>query len=316
MLLNEEVVELSVSFIQSQRIDIYLSELLAIPRQKIKNHIQKGDVTINKHIVKKPAFKLSNRDHVIIRLIQTIKDNQVVDVKYVFGKNIQSDQFNIPIIYEDDHLLIVNKPYGLVVHPGPTIKDITLMDLLILGNVQLAKLVDDRPGIVHRLDQFTEGLLIIAKSNEALQTLQDQFRQRKIIKRYYAVLVGVLKMKDGIIDRPIGRDRSVRARQSCHHFVQGSEKEAITHYSVKNETTTVSFVDINLITGRTHQIRVHFSALNCPVLGDSLYSKQRQRADGYFLQSYQLEFDHPITNDQLSFTLPVSDRLKQYAKDK
>ena len=128
--------------------------------------------------------------------------------------------------------------------------------------------------------------------------------------------MGVLKTSDGIIDRPIGRDSSVRARQSCNHYVEGSEKEAITHYSVKNETTTVSFVDINLITGRTHQIRVHFAALNCPVLGDSLYSKQRQRPEGYYLQSYQLEFDHPMTNDKLLFTLPISDRLKQYAKDK
>ena len=316
MLLSENVVEFSVTFIQSQRIDIYLSDILKIPRQKIKGYIQNGEVLVNQQIVKKPAFKLSKRDRILIQLTQTIKYNQTVDVNYQFGKNIQSDQLNIPIIYEDEHILIIDKPYGLVVHPGPTINDITLMDLLISGNVPLAQLVDDRPGIVHRLDQFTEGLLIIAKSNDALQILQDQFRQRKIIKRYYAVLVGVLKMKEGVIDRPIGRDRSVRARQSCNHYVDGSEKEAITHYLVKNETTTVSFVDINLITGRTHQIRVHFAALNCPVLGDSLYSKQRQRRDGYYLQSYQLGFYHPISNEELLFTLPVSDRLKQYAKDK
>ena len=117
---------------------------------------------------------------------------------------------------------------------------------------------------------------------------------------------------EGVIDRPIGRDQAVRARRTCHHFVPGSEKSALTKYRVIKATTNTSLVDIDLITGRTHQIRVHFATLQCPVLGDALYSSQSQRPDGYMLQSYALSFNHPDTKQRVEFKIPMSDRLKRY----
>ena len=134
-----------------------------------------------------------------------------------------------------------------------------------------------------------------------------------VSKKYYAVLHGILAAHEGVIDRPIGRDAAVRARQSCHHYVEGTGKAAKTMYKVLQQFTNISFVDVELYTGRTHQIRVHFSSMNCPVLGDSLYSKQPKKPEGYYLQSYFLAFSHPVSGEFLQFKLPVSDRLKKYA---
>ena len=312
---NFQKIECSALTVQFNRLDHYLAEALKISRQKVKVAIKEGLVSINDVIIKKPSYKINNKDHLVFHLISEQIKHEFTQVLYESNSQIVTDQYNIPIIFEDDQLLVINKPFGLVVHPAPTIKEITLTEILHSAGIQLA-LSENRPGIVHRLDQFTEGLLIIAKTYDAFLSLQEQFRVRSIRKFYYAVLVGNLVANEGTIDKVIGRDVSVRARQSCNHYVLGTEKEAVTHYTVLNRTTTVSFVDINLVTGRTHQIRVHFSAMNCPVLGDSLYSSQKQRDEGYYLQAYFIEFDHPKTKEKLSFSLPVSDRLKQYANKK
>lgn len=312
---NHQKIEFSVLMIQFNRLDHYLADVFKISRQKVKSAIKEGLVTVNDVVIKKPSYNIVINDHLAFYFINEQKNHDFIQVHYEPSSKIVTDQYNIPIIFEDDQILILNKPFGLVVHPAPTIKEITLTEILHSAGIQLA-LSENRPGIVHRLDQFTEGLLIIAKTNDAFLSLQQQFRVRSIRKFYYAVLVGNLVANEGTIDKPIGRDVSVRARQSCNHYVLGTEKEAVTHYTVLNRTTTVSLVDINLVTGRTHQIRVHFSAMNCPVLGDSLYSQQKQRREGYYLQAYFIEFNHPKTKEKLSFSLPVSERLKQYANNK
>ena len=234
-----------------------------------------------------------------INLSAVLKDHQV-----------ESSDWTIPILHDDADVMVINKPFGLVVHGGDSVDGETLVDLLSSAGVTLANAGGFRSGIVHRLDQFTEGLMVIAKSQMAYDGLQIQFKERRVQKRYYAILKGVLGSSEGVIDRPIGRDASVRARQSCNHFVEGTQKEAITHYRVLNQLSNIALVDVHLITGRTHQIRVHFSSLNCPVLGDALYSRQSKKAHGYYLQSYRLMFNHPVTNVGLDFTLGLSDRLK------
>lgn len=308
-------IEFTVCADISLRLDQYLADALQISRQQLKASIKDGLVELNMKIVTKPSSQVNFKDHVSVKLKEVGVKRQLFNVQYDSNLLIKTDQYDIPIIYEDDQLLIINKPYGLVVHPAPTIQEITLTEILQAAEIPLA-ISNHRPGIVHRLDQFTEGLMIIAKTNHAFLTLQEQFRSRSIRKNYYAVLVGKLAANEGTIDKPIGRDSSVRARQSCNHYVKGTEKDAITHFTVLNKTTTVLFADIDLVTGRTHQIRVHFSAMNCPVLGDSLYSQQKQRKEGYYLQCHTLEFSHPETLKTLLFSIPVSKRLEQYAKNK
>lgn len=302
--------QISVYLVDQIRIDRYLSEVLNIPRSVIKTHIQSDAIRCNGERVRS-SQKVQHRDEIVVSF------PPVIDTLPVVGELkdgvIHSMHWQIPLLYSDDHVLVVHKPAGLVVHSAPTIADVNLVDILLASGIALASGQEGRPGIVHRLDQFTEGVMVLAKSAIAFEHLTAQFRERKIQKRYYAVLQGALSAKEGIIDRPIGRDASVRARQSCHHMVEGSEKDAMTKYRVLHEFTNLTFVDVELLTGRTHQIRVHFASLNCPVLGDSLYSQQAKKSEGYYLQSYHLEFQHPVSHECMSFTLPVSTRLQKYA---
>ena len=173
---------------------------------------------------------------------------------------------------------------------------------------------NNRSGIVHRLDQYTEGLIIVAKTDIAMSSLQSQFKDRAVVKKYYAVLSGCLVDDEGEINRPIGRDQSLRVRQSCHHYLPGTEKNAVTRYQVIQRLSNLTVVDVDLITGRMHQIRVHFSTISVPVLGDSLFSRENQNTEGYFLQSYFIRITHPITQENVEWRLPMSDRLKKYAK--
>ncbi len=306
---NQQI--LSVYRSSSERIDHYLSQLFQWSRSEVKALIKANMVTCNQRLVK-PAHLVSTGDEIFVKMPDKLE--KTVPIATVSNDTINTHDWMIPIIYSDDHLLIVNKPAGLIVHDAPTLSEPSLVDILIAAKIPLFSDDLDRPGIVHRLDQFTEGLLILVKSAASFNGLRQQFKDRQVKKHYYTVLQGVLTDKEGVIDRPIGRDKRVRARQSCHHYVDGTEKSALTRFNVLHQFTNLSFVHVDLVTGRTHQIRVHFSALNCPVLGDFLYSKQSKKAEGYYLQSYYLEFKHPVTNDIMKFKLPISDRLKKYAK--
>jgi 23S rRNA pseudouridine1911/1915/1917 synthase len=220
----------------------------------------------------------------------------------------------LPILWEDEAVIIINKPAGVLAHGAPTQgESVDVVTLLQQQGVVLMGGSTDRPGVIHRLDQYTEGLMMLAKSDQAYDHMQAQFKARAVTKRYYAVVKGLLP-PSGRIDRPIGRDVSVRARRSCHHYVSGTQKEAITVYTVLRQLTNLSVVDVQLITGRTHQIRVHFAAINCPVLGDHLYSRQSKKPEGYYLQSYHLTWHHPYTNECITTEIPPSNRLKKYVQ--
>jgi 23S rRNA pseudouridine1911/1915/1917 synthase len=301
---------ISVYLVDEVRIDRYLSEALTIPRSVIKTCIQSEAIRCNGDRVR-PSQKVQHRDEIVVTLPSMV---DALPVKSELKNGvIHSMDWRIPILHCDDHVLVICKPAGLVVHSAPTIADVNLVDIILAAGMSLVSGQKGRPGIVHRLDQFTEGVMVLAKSTVAFDHLTAQFRDRKIKKRYYAVLQGALSAKEGVIDRAIGRDASVRARQSCHHMVEGSEKDAVTTYKVLHALTNLTFVDVELLTGRTHQIRVHFASLNCPVLGDSLYSQQAKKLEGYYLQSYHLGFQHPVSLEWLNFSLPVSERLQKYA---
>ena len=238
----------------------------------------------------------------------------MLDFEYIAQSHLSGAGWHVPICYEDSDIVVINKPSGLIVHGGNGIKNVTLSDFLrrAFENNNQSESQDRFMGIVHRLDQFTEGVMVIAKTIKSRNLLVDQFKNRQVTKKYFAILKGRLLQSGGIIDRPIGRDLSARARKSCHHYVPGTEKPATTKYEVIHRLGAITAVDVHLITGRTHQIRVHFASMDAPVFGDSLYSKQKQRTEGYYLQSYQLSFNQPITNHNVSITIPVSCRLKKY----
>jgi 23S rRNA pseudouridine1911/1915/1917 synthase len=294
------------------RLDGFLSQCFMVSRSVVKQWILDGYVCVNGQVVQKPSVKIRVQD--TLECIWTeFVDVDMGDVEYAPSQYVRSKDWKVSIEYEDDDILVVNKPYGLIVHGAESVRQVTLVDILIASGVGLAQ-EGQRQGVVHRLDQYTEGVMVLAKTDVAFSVLQHQFKERLVTKRYYAVLKGVLVSAQGEISKPIGRDISVRARRSCHHMVSGTEKEAITKYKVLQQYTNLTVVDVELITGRTHQIRVHFAALNTPVLGDSLYSNQSKKSEGYYLQSYFLRFMHPVTQKDVLFTVPVSWRLKKYAK--
>tara|TARA_A100001015_G_scaffold268359_1_gene319145 strand:- start:5341 stop:6291 length:951 start_codon:yes stop_codon:yes gene_type:complete len=309
---NQHEITVSVFLTSAQRIDQYLTDLFPYSRQQIKTMIKGGQVRLNGNDVK-PSQLVSLYDRIEILIFDVpLKVKPQVEFS---NMAIRSNDIVIPVIYNDDDLLIINKPFGLVVHDAPTVDDFSLVDYVKAANIPLFSDETGRPGIVHRLDQFTEGLMILAKSASAFFSIRQQFKDRQIEKKYYAVLQGVPRSKAAIIDRPIGRDSKIRARQSCNNYIDGTEKSAITKYKVLRQFTNITVVDVLLVTGRTHQIRVHFSTMNCPVLGDFLYSKQSKKNEGYYLQSYYLKLQHPTKDEPLVVELPISQRLKKYAGD-
>lgn len=210
----------------------------------------------------------------------------------------------ITTIYEDEYLLILNKPAGLLSHPK---------NEHIFQNDSIAEYIQDkiskqdwtvpryRWGIVHRLDRETSGIIICAKTNDVLELMKNQFQKREIGKKYYALVEGNILQGSGEINKPIGKDPRYPMRKKITEL----GKEALTYYKVIERFEKMTLVDIDLITGRTHQIRVHFSDFNYPVIGDKFYGKTKKMDENLFLCCYNLNFKHPITDENLSFSIPL-----------
>ena len=211
-------------------------------------------------------------------------------------------------MYEDDVLIVVNKPRGLLVHPTDQSSELTLVHGLLAHCGSLADgESDNRPGIVHRLDRFTEGVLVVAKTNDAFNHLKEQFKERQVEKRYYAMLKGALAEDEYHLTTMMGRHRVHRQKQTSRSPVPGTEKEAISIVSVKKRFNTKTFCDIQILTGRTHQIRVHCAEMGHPVIGDSLYDvNSGKKYDGQQLQCYSLQFKHPETLKDSEFKVVPS----------
>jgi len=213
---------------------------------------------------------------------------------------------NIKIIYEDKDIVVINKPAGLIVHSDgkteePTVSDWVLENYpeaegvgepLVLSSGEIIK----RPGIVHRLDRETSGVLLVAKNQKTFLFLKEQFKNRKIEKSYRAFVYGKIKNDGGVIDRPIGRSKNDFRKWSAQRGARGRMREAVTEYKVPWKNDEFSFVKVNPKTGRTHQIRVHFKAINHPIVCDKLYAPKRECALGFerlALHAYSLEFNLP-----------------------
>lgn len=278
-----------------QRLDkVIAARLSELSRTQIQQLIKNGQVLLN-DASSKPAYKLESGDCVSVTL-------PVEETVEILAENI-----DLEILYEDDHLAVINKPAGMVVHPAGGNETGTLVNAALARWPQIRNVGDDpiRAGIVHRLDKDTSGVILVALTNEARLSLMSQFKDR-IVEKHYIALVEKHPTNDkGRIDAPITRDPRHRKRMS----VQRDGKEAITEFFVRELYQDHALLDVFPKTGRTHQIRVHLAFINCPIVGDLVYGyrKQRIKMKRLFLHAFQISFDHPVTNERLSFeaSLPV-----------
>jgi 23S rRNA pseudouridine1911/1915/1917 synthase len=297
------------------RLDTYLaSQIEGWSRARLQRLIENEDVLVNGK-VPKPSYKLREADQIEVELIAPPTD--------VFTpENIPLD-----IVYEDETLMVVNKPAGLVVHPAAGTPSGTLANALAYHFQQLPG-SDVRPGIVHRLDRDTSGLLVVAKNEAALENLSDQFRDRSVYKSYVALVHGRVVSSTGRIDQPLARDRSNRTRMAV---VRGG-RNGLTLYRVRRSFDRFTLLDVELKTGRTHQIRVHFAWMKHPVVGDETYGGGRDNTiqdprlrarlrtlNRHFLHAEKLGFKHPQTGEFVKFesSLPpeLADFLTQISAD-
>ena len=217
----------------------------------------------------------------------------------------------LQIVFEDETLLVINKPPGLVVHPGPGHPSGTLVNALLAYRPDIARadLDRQRPGIVHRLDQDTSGLLVVAVNRAAQSALQAQFKSREVQKTYLGLVYGQLSPTEAAIEAPIGRDPKDRKRMKV---LREGGRYARTEYRVREYLPGATFVEARLLTGRTHQLRVHFSSIGYPVVGDRIYGPRRQRIEAprQFLHSWSLQLIHPVTQEEMRFNASLPQDLE------
>ena len=290
------------------RLDAYLaSQIEGWSRARLQRLIENEDVTVNSQPVK-PSYKLREHDEIEVELIAPASD--------VFTP----ENIPIEIVYEDETLVVVNKPAGMVVHPAAGSPSATLANALAYHFQQLPGSAV-RPGIVHRLDRDTSGLLVIAKSDRALEDLSDQFRDRTVFKSYVALVHGRMAADSGKIDQPLARDPSNRTRMAV---VRGG-RSALTIYRVRRAFDRFTLLDVEIKTGRTHQIRVHLAWLKHPVVGDETYGGGRDNTikdpqlrarvrnlKRQFLHAEKLGFKHPVTDQWMTFEAPLPIDLQEF----
>lgn len=288
------------------RLDSYLaSQVEGWSRARLQRLIENEDVLVNGKVAK-PSYKLREADEIEVELVAPPVD--------VFAP----ENIPIDIVYEDETLVVVNKPAGLVVHPGGGTPSGTLANALVYHFQKLPG-TSVRPGIVHRLDRDTSGLLVVAKTDAALENLSDQFRDRSVYKSYVALVHGRVQSNSGTIDQPLARDRSNRTRMAV---VRGG-RNALTLYRIRRAFDRFTLLDVELKTGRTHQIRVHLAWIKHPVVGDETYGGGRDNTiqdprlrarirslKRHFLHAEKLGFRHPQTGEFVKFESPLPPELE------
>lgn len=275
------------------RLDKWLSiqEDLSCTRSVIQNLIEQGQVLVNEKTVAK-NYKIKTNDFISVHIPEPVSLELVPE-------NIPLD-----IVYEDADLLVVNKPKGMVVHPAPGNYTGTLVHALMYHCGDQLSGINGviRPGIVHRIDKNTSGLLIVAKNDTAHIGLSAQIQAHTFTREYQAIATGHFKEMSGTISAPIGRHPTDR-KKMC--VTQKNSKEAVTHYTVIEEYSGYTYLKLRLETGRTHQIRVHLSYIGHPILGDDVYGKSYKEFDGQCLHAGKIGFVHPVTDKYMEFTAPL-----------
>ena len=286
--------------LKGQRLDIFLaSQLPDYSRSQLQQMIKDGKVLCNGKVMDLPRFAL--REHSVI----TIQLEEKVEVQ-----TLEAEDFNYEILFEDDSILVINKPAGAVVHPGAGNQTGTIVNALMSRYPAWRELYSDenvRPGIVHRLDKDTSGCLVIAKNPEVQFKMSNIFVERSCEKHYFAIVHGVFQRRSGSVNNLIGRHPVNRQKMAV---VDRNGKIAISEYKVKTsglvDNVALSQVSVKILTGRTHQIRVHMSSLKHPVLGDQLYGGDKGvKVARQMLHAHTLRFPHPITGEDMTFYAPI-----------
>ncbi len=286
--------ELTVQASEKIRIDKYLAEVC---EELTRSHAQKllddGLVTINGQVANKKT---------------AVSCGDVISVVLPEPQELEAKEENIPleIIYEDDALLVVYKPRGMVVHPANGNQEGTLVNALLYhcrGRLSSINGVI-RPGIVHRIDKDTSGILLVAKTDAAHLSLAEQIKEHSVKREYVALLDGVIKHDSGTVDKPIGRSEKDRKKMA---ITLRNSRNAVTHYEVLERYTGYCLVKCRLETGRTHQIRVHMASLGHPVTGDTVYGAKKQKLfqNGQLLHAQTIGFIHPTTGEYMEFSFPI-----------
>jgi len=281
------------------RLDKILTDVLGESRNQVEQLIKEGLVLLNGKVILKTGKKLTVGDKVEYRFKEvTPKVAPVID-------------FDVEILYEDEVMMVVNKPAGLVVHPAPSVKEATLVDWLVHKGISLSTISgEERHGIVHRIDKDTTGALVIAKTNEAHQKLSEQL-QDKSMGRYYLALIDYPLKDSGIVEKPIGRNPNNRLKMDV--VTNGKEAKS-AFYKLAETPKQVELIAVKLFTGRTHQIRVHLESLGRHILGDALYGfkSKKDTIERVYLHAYKLYMTHPTTGKKMEFIAPLFRDMQTY----
>ena len=284
---------------ENSRLDVFLSSRLSgISRSQVQKLIESGRVRTN-GFLRKSSYRLQ------------VGESVQVDYEEEVESGLEAEDIPLDIVHADDTIAIVNKPSGLVVHPGAGNREHTLVNALLYAFPQVKHVGDpQRPGIVHRLDKETSGVLIVALTELSHSELQRQFKAREVEKKYYGLVWGGFIEKEGKIDWPIGRHRRHGERISVR---TDKPREAETHYSVEGSYGDQTLLLLKPLTGRTHQLRVHLAASGHPIVADSRYGgKKKTKCPRLFLHASTIEFSHPRTGEKVCYAAPLPPDLQDY----
>ena len=278
------------------RLDVYLTNNTELSRTKIQKLIKEGNILVNNKVCP------SN---------YKVKEKDLIEIENICDENIDTlpEKMDLDIVYEDDYLLIINKKSGVVVHPAVGNYNHTLVNGLLYHFNTLSNKNTIRPGIVHRLDKDTSGVIIVAKNDKAHINLSEQIKNHEVRKIYIALVRGVVQEDEATIDMPIGRSTKDRKKMA----VVKDGKNAVTHFKVLKRYPKYTLLEIKIDTGRTHQIRVHMAEIGHPVVGDMIYSNGKNDfgVEGQMLHAKSLDFKHPITGVKMHLEADLPEYFKR-----
>ena len=279
------------------RIDKYLSEHTEYSRSVIQKMMEQDCILLNGKTVTSHATVKNGDSIEIVKELESVISNAPEDIP-------------LDIVFEDENVILINKPSGMVVHPGSGNHHGTLVNAVLGYTDSLSDMNgEERPGIVHRIDKDTSGLILIAKNNKAHEILADDFKNKRIERKYIALVKGVLPHNHITIDAPIGRDEKNRKRMCV---TEKNSKHAVTHVNVLKRYEHYTLVECVLETGRTHQIRVHMAYIGYPLFNDPVYGKEVLEGFGQFLHSSEITFEEPITKEKLHFKVDLPKEFQDY----
>lgn len=282
------------------RLDKYLALNTEYSREYITKMLDNGYILVNNSNAK-ASYKVKEND--IITIDESFKEKT----------DIVPTKMDLDIVYEDEDIMVINKPSGLTVHPGSGNYTNTLVNGLLYYTKNLSDIGgEERPGIVHRIDKDTSGLLLVAKSNKAHNILSEDFKNKKVKRKYIALINGVFPHNTATIDAPIGRDKLNRQKMAV---TEENSKNAVTHLTVLKRYKKYTMISLLLETGRTHQIRVHMEYIGYPIFNDPVYSKNQANEFGQFLHSSEMDFVHPITKEAMHFEVPLPNIFREFISE-